>query len=173
MLLDAIEGLYALSDMQDESPSSIKKIDGIMRVFQIMSLKIINVALLINGEDRELSSVDLDCLKSRVFVSSYQPTTLKSVANIKNYHLFAVQENAVTNGPFICCTTSQTVIICQYDVVMKLFCNKKATIFIVFGYFILQTAKSNYFVHFFCGNPGMARALERRIINLSTCVHTR
>lgn len=78
-----------------------------------------------SGEERKLSLTNLGAFESKLYGSSKNPIALNSVADIKGCHLFAIEEVAYTDAPYICIATSKCVMLSQWDSASKTFYSKK------------------------------------------------
>ncbi|XP_055940055.1 citron Rho-interacting kinase-like [Argiope bruennichi] len=125
MLLGAVEGLFALKIVNKSTCSLQQKLDGFSHVYQIACIIKIGVLILIHGEDRKLSLTDLDNFLSVVYGTSSKPISLQSVCDVKDCHLFAVEEMSSGDKPYICIASSNNVLLCLWDPTSKKFYSKK------------------------------------------------
>ncbi|CAL1290237.1 unnamed protein product [Larinioides sclopetarius] len=124
LLLGAVEGLFALKIVNKTTCSLQEKLDGFSHVYQIACMIRIGVMVLIHGEDRKLSITDLDNFQSVVYGTSSKPISLNSVCDVKNCHLFAVEESS-GDKPYLCIASSNNVLLCLWDPASKRFYSKK------------------------------------------------
>ncbi|GFT00684.1 hypothetical protein NPIL_303761 [Nephila pilipes] len=125
ILLGAVEGLFILKIVNKFTCSLQEKLDGFSCVYQITCMNNIGVLVLIHDEDRKLSLTDLNAFESKVYGSLHQSIALKSVCDVKNCHLFAVEEMSSSDAPYICIATSNNVMLCMWDSASKKFYTKK------------------------------------------------
>ncbi|GFQ97107.1 hypothetical protein TNCT_612931, partial [Trichonephila clavata] len=124
ILLGAVEGLFVLKIVNKFTCSLQEKLDGFSCVYQATCMNNIGVLVLIHDEDRKISLTDLNAFESKVYGSN-QSVALKSVCDLKNCHLFAVEEKSSLEAPYICIATSNNVMLCMWDSASKKFYSKK------------------------------------------------
>ncbi|GFW95533.1 hypothetical protein TNCV_1722332 [Trichonephila clavipes] len=124
ILLGAVDGLFVLKIVNKFTCSLQEKLDGFSCVYQATCMSNIGVLVLIHDEDRKISLTDLNAFESKVYGSN-QSIALKSVCDLKNCHLFAVEEESSSEAPYICIATSNNVMLCMWDSASKKFYSKK------------------------------------------------
>lgn len=126
VLLGAEEGLFSLS-LDAPGKHSPRAIPGIERAFQIDILSDLNQVIMIAGKDRQLCSVDLKQVTSRVRHSNSTvpilELTSQGIEKITNCHLFAVGQ--CEGNFYICAATPKSILLLRYNASIGTFCTRK------------------------------------------------